>query len=74
MKRQERYLTLDSEGNESYEPMTRRPRRSASEFFGDFLFWFRISFFLFCAFVILFTAYYFGPFPPLSLFGFVLHP
>lgn len=72
MKHQERlYPSLDSEGNYSYQPMTRRPRRSVGEFLMD---WFRLAFWLFVVCAALVTAYYISPFPSLSLFGLVLHP
>jgi hypothetical protein len=64
------YWILTEDGYRFY-PVTEGSPRSAEAFRRV---WLRHSFWLFVVLAGLFTLYLLGPFPPVELFGLVLHP
>lgn len=68
--KQKYYWTFDGQ-QYSYQPMTQRERRTVGKFLAD---WFKMAFWLFLVAVVLYSAYYFSPFPALRIFGIIVHP
>jgi hypothetical protein len=54
-----------------YQPETNGSRRSTREFYRA---WMRNSVRLFIILAVMWTVYFFGPFPHCELWGFVIHP
>jgi len=54
-----------------YQPETRAWQRSRREFYRT---WIRHSVRLFIVLAVMWTVYFFGPFPHLEVWGFVIHP
>ncbi len=54
-----------------YQPETKGPQRSTREFYRA---WMRNSVRIFIVLAVIWTVYFFGPFPHFEVWGFVVHP